>query len=250
VTHTDDGNPATVSSFDLDHYEVTVGRFRAFVAAGMGTQENPPASGAGAHPLIADSGWFSGWDGYLSSDTAAFRAALGCKASSETWSDAADPARETLPINCVTWFEAFAFCVWDGGRLPTEAEWNYAAAGGDEQREYPWGSGIDATQAAHDCLADGQPECAFGDILPVGSLSAGDARFGHADLGGNVWELVLDWFDVYPLPCVDCANTDVTAYHTARGGSWGSVPAGVLASERKLVMAATRSSEIGFRCAR
>ncbi len=46
---------------------------------------------------------------------------------------------ETYAINCMTWYEAFAFWVWAGGRLPIEAEWEYAAAGGDENRLYPWG---------------------------------------------------------------------------------------------------------------
>src|SRR6185503_5212427 len=101
-------------------------------------------------------------------------------------------------MNCVSWFEAFAFCAWDGGRLPTETEWNYAAAGGNEQRVYPWGANIDLTKASYDCAGDGSgtgtPNCMFSDMLPVGSRSPqGDGKWGQADLAGNVWEWTLDW---------------------------------------------------------
>jgi formylglycine-generating enzyme required for sulfatase activity len=49
-------------------------------------------------------------------------------------------------MDCLNWYEAFAFCIWDGGRLPTEAEWNYVAAAGSEQRFYPWSSPPSSTQ--------------------------------------------------------------------------------------------------------
>jgi formylglycine-generating enzyme required for sulfatase activity len=54
-------------------------------------------------------------------------AALKCQMV-PSWTDTAG-ANEALPMNCLTWYAAFAFCVWDGGFLPTEAEWNYAATG-------------------------------------------------------------------------------------------------------------------------
>lgn len=143
--------PATVGAFRLDQYEVTVARFRAFVEAGLGVSTNPPAPGAGAHPRIVASGWVPEWNGELAASTAALKARL----AGGTWTDAPGDG-ELRPITNVRWFEAFAFCAWDGGRLPTNAEWEYAASGGSEQRYYPWSdppssTTIDDTYAAYHC---------------------------------------------------------------------------------------------------
>jgi len=96
------GFPATVSTFVLDRYEVTVGRFRAFVEARLGTHENPPAEGSGAHPKLMGSGWDSSWNADLVASTAALTSALTCTAGSETWTDAPGE-NENKPMNCVTW---------------------------------------------------------------------------------------------------------------------------------------------------
>jgi hypothetical protein len=101
--------------------------------------------------LLAAAGYQSvaAEDGWDTSQT------IGVRSLDMTWTDTVGP-NENLPMNCVPWYKAFAFCVWDGGRLPTEAEWNYAATGGNEQRKYPWGSTApDDALAVFNCQAVG-----------------------------------------------------------------------------------------------
>jgi formylglycine-generating enzyme required for sulfatase activity len=244
VTFTDASAAATVSAFRLDTYLVTVGRFRAFVAEGHGTQAAPPATGAGAHARIPGSGWDPAWNGSLVA-AGGLPAALKC--GGESWTDTAGDAEE-LPMNCVTWFEAFAFCAWDGGFLPTEAEWNFAAAGGDEQRVYPWSSPPPSAHIddAHAVYCGGT--CA---LQPVGSRSpAGDGRWGQADLAGGVWEWNLDWMADYTEPCVDCAVVGAGTYRIARGGGFKTPENTLLVALRSWGTPVERDSFFGFRCAR
>jgi sulfatase modifying factor 1 len=211
-------NPATVSSFRLDKYEVTVERFRAFVDAGMGTQSSLPPPGAGAHPNLGGSGWDATWNANLGMDKTALVAGVKCGVAPfilPTWTDTPG-ANEHRPMNCLSWYEAMAFCAWDGGYLPTEAEWNYAAAGGDEQRAYPWSSSLTSLDDMHasyevgqKCRGDGLDPCEVTDMVQVGTKFKGDGRWGQSDLAGNVSEWVLDWSASYPNPCTDCA--DLTA---------------------------------------
>ncbi len=256
IDFTDDSYPATVSDFYLDRFEVTVGRFRKFVDAGKGTQADPPADGDGAHPLISGSGWDEAWNTYLPADTVALKDAVTCSSSYETWTDDPDE-NETLPINCVSWYEAFAFCAWDEGRLPTEAEWNYAAAGGGQQRYYPWSAeyppgstDIDYDHAVYDCMGDGVGGCSFSDILAVGSRPLGDGRWDQADLGGSMWEWNLDRGATYPMPCDNCANLNSTDQRSRRGGSWGNGADELRAAKRGGLDPADRGSTLGVRCAR
>ncbi|AUX45378.1 hypothetical protein SOCE26_068600 [Sorangium cellulosum] len=255
----DPAHPATVSPFLLDRFEVTVGRFRRFVAAYPGNQ---PAADAGAHPRVPGSGWNPGWSGELPPDAAALRAAVLCNPDHpdmRTWTDeAAD--HEHLPLNCLSWYVAFAFCAWDGGRLPTEAEWNYAAAGGAEQRQYPWSNppestDIDASYASYDCSDSAAPGCTFqsdfGDIVPVGSRSPkGDGRWTQADLAGSMREWTLDGYASYPAECVDCANLTDTAERAVRGGSSFGTPEYLLSSHRVHVAPSAPFYSLGIRCAR
>jgi formylglycine-generating enzyme required for sulfatase activity len=258
--YTDASYTATVSELRLDVYEVTVGRFRAFVEAGKGTQGSPPAAGAGAHPLIGGSGWQSGWDGELEASAAALMSAVKCSATYETWTDGAG-GNERRPMNCLSWYDAFAFCAWDGGRLATEAEWNYAAAGGSEQRVYPWSvpasaTSIDCTRASYGCgsntCGDGAAGCGLGDLIGVGTKPGGNGRWGQSDLGGNVWEWVLDWYEApYPsTQCNNCANLSIASYRVLRGGDFGNDASDLLASRRGYYDPSYRYGVVGARCAR
>jgi formylglycine-generating enzyme required for sulfatase activity len=260
---------ATVSDFRLDAYEVTVGRFRAFVDAVVGGY-TPPA-GSGKHAYLnggsgltnvgggdagaSEPGWSMTWNANLSTTGAAWNGALGCP--NGTWTSAAGSS-EHRPINCVTWYEAYAFCIWDGGFLPSEAEWNYAAAGGSQQRAYPWSTLTDAgtTSTAIDCShanyspMPSQP-CSPTGPNDVGSQSPlGDGRFGQSDLAGNVSEWTLDSFATYVNPCVDCSNVAPVGSPVQRGGSYNLVASSSLASYRASDGPAVRDGAVGFRCAR
>jgi formylglycine-generating enzyme required for sulfatase activity len=259
------GYPATVSPFVLDTYEVTVGRFRMFVNAGMGTRERPPASGSGAHPeLEADSGWDTSWNVKLASDTATLsqNLTLGAHCSEHTWT-ATPGANENKPLNCVTWYEALAFCIWDGGYLPTEAEWSYAAGGGDQHRAYPWSdpdppspTNIDCMHANYHLGFPSGMHCVNGSVggtNHVGSESpAGDGRWGHSDLAGNVWEWLLDWHaDPYLLPCIDCARLTMALHgREVRGGGYGNPAKDLRVAGRGQHPPASRNNSFGLRCAR
>jgi len=80
---------------------------------------------------------------------------------------------------------------WDGGFLPSEAEWNYAASGGNEQRVYPWSAGPTSTIIDDSYAVYCGNACAVG-TQNVGYRPKGDGKFGQADLAGNLWERVLD----------------------------------------------------------
>jgi formylglycine-generating enzyme required for sulfatase activity len=140
--------------------------------------------------------------------------------------------RETAldrPVVMVTWHGAAAYCEWAGGRLPTEAEWEYAARG-PKGNLYPWG--------------DAPPTCDlanYGDcsrvLVQAGSRPAGASWCGALDMAGNVWEWVADWFGSYSGLAQENptgpASGDVPVL---RGGGWHS--------PRRELRAAYRQHEI------
>jgi formylglycine-generating enzyme required for sulfatase activity len=270
-----------VSSFHLDKYEVTVRRFREFVAKGKGTQDNVPGPGDGAHPtpnLAASSGWDPNWNGFLAPTRddlkADLKTGVGCP-SLHTWTDAPGTPvdSEDRPIDCVTWYEAMAFCAWDGGYLPTEAEWNYAAAGGIQQRVFPWsvpavrvelsGDFTSFRDGPDNCVGDGMAGCMLTDLVVVGTKPNGEGLWHQSDLGGNVSEWVLDAAPTsigsgsgagYVNPCMDCAQLDLTSFPNRmdRGGDYDADQSHVRTSYRDPAPnpADDREPSVGFRCAR
>jgi sulfatase modifying factor 1 len=287
VTYTSTAYPATVSGFRLDKYEITVGRFRQFVSAVVGGWLPTAGSGKhtylnGGHGLNATGGGYeAGWDakdwnGLLATTSAAWNTNLACPLTPPfgTWTPSV-AGHENLPINCATWFEAYAFCIWDGGFLPSEAEWNYAAAGGGGsggQRAFPWSrpsksADIDCSDANYYGCPASAPRDAPND---VGSESpAGDGSYGQTDLAGNLWEWVLDYYAEYANPCTDCADLTGTPSQACgpsssclvlRGGSYddgvrsddiSTLTAGLLVSFRYYSNTkSARDVNVGARCAR
>lgn len=250
--------PATISGYSMDRFEVTVGRFRQFVSAGRGVQTAPPSIGSGKNPKnTLDQGWQNVWTALLLPTTSALRADLVARHSAaSTWTDAAG-ANEDLPMTQVSWAEAQAFCIWDEGRLPTEAEWELASVGGAEQREFPFPHAADCTLQdpgnPSNCCNYMNTGCGPS-MLSVGSKSpAGDGRWGHADLGGNAAEWAFDVRSANssptpPVPCYDCSNWDPNqdahlAMNWAPGTFWTNA---TVASFLKGYDGRTNS--IGIRC--
>jgi serine/threonine-protein kinase len=133
------------------------------------------------------------------------------------------------PVASVSWYEAAAYCAWDGVRLPFEAEWERAARG-IEGREYPWGKEEPDEQRANFDRKVGNP-------TPVGLYPAGATPEGVADMAGNVWEWLEDWYERDRV-------------RVLRGGSFFLDSRNLRASFRYMDVPGDRSNSVGFRCAR
>jgi len=252
-----------------------VGRFRAFVAAWNGGWTPPAGSGKHIHlnggnglavsgsPGTYESGWNTG-DNANVAPTNANLTDSSC-GTYATWTSTPG-SQENLPIDCVDWAEAYAFCIWDGGFLPSEAESEYAAAGGSQQRLYPWGSTDPGTgnQYAiygpyYGCYypGGGSTSCTgVANIAPVGTPTLGVGLYGQLDLVGLVWQWELDWQSPpYGDPCTDCANVASGAYRSMRGGYYSSAIAFLESVTQSSDFPTSRASyenggTHGIRCAR
>jgi sulfatase modifying factor 1 len=258
-------DPATVSSFSLDKYLVTVGRFRRFVTAWNNGCGWVPSEASGKHTHLnggqglanTAGGYEGGWDIEWNGDVAPTDTNLSSCAPYATWTNSVS-TQENLPISCVNWYEAYAFCIWDGGFLPSEAEWEYAAAGGSQQRLYPWGwtLGYNA-DAIYECeYPSGSPASTCSgvvNIAPVGTASMGAGLWKQLDLAGDLFEWNLDGYQTpYVNPCTDCANLAPAEARITRGGAFNEGPSQMLPPYRgNYISPGDRlAATVGFRCAR
>jgi sulfatase modifying factor 1 len=269
---TGEADSASITGFRMDKYLVTVGRFRQFVSAWNNGSGYMPSAGSGKHTYLnagqglANSGsagtYETGWDATdwnNTTDIDPTTANMTSCSPYSTWTASAG-SQENLPINCVTWWEAYAFCIWDGGFLPSEAEWQYAAAGGSEQLEYPWGStapgmacpGTGCQYAIYNCdYPSGSGSCrGVTNIAPVGTATLGVGLWGQLDLAGEVWEWNLDWYASYVDPCTDCADLTAATGRVVRGNSYNNGTSTLPVAERFYGISTERDGYIGLRCER
>ena len=187
-------------------------------------------------------------------EAGACRAPTTCSWGEPTYDDA---AKADHPVLCVAWHDAHSYCQWAGGRLPTEAEWEYAARGTDSAL-YPWGDEFDGTKLNScdtNCPHEDQRVTAYDDgyarTAPAGNYPAGASWCGALDLAGNVWEWVADWHGSYPLTRqTNPTGPERGSERLIRGGSWFDY------NEYGFLRAANRhpfepratNDTIGFRC--
>jgi eukaryotic-like serine/threonine-protein kinase len=231
----------TLSPYCIDELEVTTDDYRECTARG-------DCKRAFSSNL---------WPGISDREREAYDPLCNVRAASE---------RATHPINCVDWDMARSYCEVHGNRLPTEAEWEFAARGPDGRR-YPWGDEAPSPELLNacgsECAAWGKqhglelmPMYAGGDgftgTAPVGSFPKGASRYGLKDVVGNVWEWVADFSGPYATEtAVNPKGPEKGAARVMRGGAWnGAYASWVRPTFRFAATPSMRSHGVGFRCAR
>jgi sulfatase modifying factor 1 len=229
----------TLSGYCIDRTEVTVAAYGACVAA----------KGCSASRLTVS------WAGYSPEDTK--RHSRWCNG----------PDRPEHPMNCVDWEQAAAYCQWAKKRLPTEAEWEYAARGSGGRR-YPWGNPEPSVERLNACgrecvsMAKRYLNAAWRGLYsgkdgwettaPVGTYRDGVSPFGTFDMAGNVWEWTSDWYGLYTgAAATNPKGPNAGEYRVNRGGGWATLDISwVRAANRDGSDPSNRFNDLGFRCAR
>lgn len=166
------------------------------------------------------------------------------KSSTSCTYDLGDPQ---LPVSCVPWTSAQAYCIAVNKRLPREAEWEMAARGASGMK-YPWGGGSAAGCGAAVTLASDASQRSCGKNHPsrVGTHPGGASPYGIHDMSGNVEEWVADWYG----EAVSDLSPRAGASHVLRGGGWLSQPSASKTTSRNWGSAREMGPNVGFRCAK
>ena len=170
-----------------------------------------------------------------------------------------NPKRDDQPVACVDWSHAQTYCEWAGARLPTEAEWEYAARGPDGFI-FPWGDTFGPARLNYcdsNCTYEWR-DSGFDDgyerTAPVGSYEAGASWCGALDMAGNAWEWVADWYDARYYersPVHNPQGPESGEAHVMRGGSCYYFAAYVRSARRTSIppSGGETNNSGGFRCA-
>jgi formylglycine-generating enzyme required for sulfatase activity len=161
------------------------------------------------------------------------------------------PDRQAHPMNCIDWPGARQFCRWSGARLPSEAEWEFAARSSGKALDYPWGNEEATCRLA--VMDDDGPGCGESRTWPACGKPSGNTADGLCDMAGNVAEWIEDRYheDYADAPRNGSAWTEGTEEdRVRRGGTWVDERASALRAWNRTRSTPTdRDPEAGFRCA-
>jgi len=218
----------TVPSFEMTRTEITAAQYRCCVLEEACTEPQPPGYTPEDGPGHWDDMENCNWD---------------------------LPEEDDRPINCVNWQQAVDFCEWAGGRLPSEAEWEYAARSEGQEVTYPWGEEEPSCDYAVMFDWDDGDGCGLERTWDVCSKPAGNTEQGLCDMAGNVWEWIRDCFHVD----YEGAPIDGSAWeHDCAGESMSTRGASFVQGSNLQFQVTKRSSgpseiwhvSIGVRCVR
>lgn len=224
-----------LKAFYIEAYEVTNAKFAAFLNSGKNTpgfEAQRPLWVVVRNDLKTDTkqDW---WPTEIELDRGRYRAV---------------PGYEKYPVISVSWQAAEAYCRWLGKRLPSEAEWEKAARGGLEERDYPWGDALPTVgvifKRSWKKNAWPAPTEEVGIYYPNG--------YGLYDMSGNAAEWCSDWYDpayYAQSPGDDPRGPETGSAKVIRGGSWAGDYSSVRVASRSFSSPDKLNSGVGFRCA-
>ena len=240
--------PTSLPTQRVDEFDVTMALVEAgnfVMGSDMGVEDETPA-----HTVTLDAFYMDLYEVTNSQYDGCVKAGK-CNPPSQINSNThpdyyTSPDYADFPVIFVTWEMAKNFCEWRGASLPTEAQWEKAAHG-EETRTFPWGEGADCS------LANfwGEGSNCVGDTTAVGSYPNGISPYGIYDLAGNVWEWVLDWYDVTYFgvaPAENPAGPVGGDLRVIRGGSWTGGMLQCRTTTRGRNLPSKGYNYVGFRC--